>query len=93
LLPLVLKWASETQVALPVALSRITSQPAAILGVEAGALRVGAPADLCLFDPEAAWRVTPAALRSQGKNTPFAGYELTGRVRYTFVEGKIVSEA
>jgi dihydroorotase len=92
LLPLVLKWAGETQVALPAALSRITSQPAAILGVEAGVLRVGAPADLCIFDPEAAWRVTPAALRSQGKNTPFAGYEMTGRVRYTLVGGEVAYE-
>jgi dihydroorotase len=93
LLPLLLKWADETQVALPVALARVTSQPAAILGIEAGTLRVGAAADLCIFDPEAAWRVTPAALRSQGKNTPFAGYELTGKVRYTLVAGQVVHEA
>jgi dihydroorotase len=92
LLPLLLKWATETHVALPVALSRITSQPAAILGIDAGSLRVGAPADVCIFDPEAAWRVTPAALRSQGRNTPFVGYELTGRVRYTLVNGVMVYE-
>ena len=93
LLPLLLKWAQETHVALPVALSRVTSQSAALLGIDAGALRVGASADLCIFDPDAAWRVTPEALRSQGKNTPFAGYELTGKVRWTIVGGHLVHEA
>jgi len=93
LLPLVLKWARETHVTLPVALARVTSQPAAILGVEAGTLRVGAAADLCVFDPEAAWRVTRATLRSQGKNTPFAGYELTGKVVWTLVSGEVAYEA
>jgi len=92
LLPLVLKWATQTQVALPVALARVTSQPAALLGIDAGTLRIGAPADVCVFDPDAAWRVTPEALRSQGKNTPFAGYEMTGRVRYTLVGGHVVHE-
>jgi dihydroorotase len=93
LLPLVLKWATETQVALPVALARVTSQPAAVLGIDAGSLRVGAPADVCVFDPDAPWRVTPQALRSQGKNTPFAGYELTGRVMCTLVAGEIAYES
>jgi len=92
LLPLVLKWAEEQRIGLPAALARITSQPAAVLGVEAGALQPGAPADLCIFDPTQAWRVTPQALRSQGKNTPFAGYELVGRVRMTLVGGQVVYE-
>ena len=64
-----------------------------MLGVGAGALQAGAPADLCLFDPAHAWRVTPAALRSQGKNTPFAGYELVGKVKITLVGGHVVYEA
>jgi dihydroorotase len=46
-------------------------------------------ADLCLFDPGAAWTVTPDTLRSQGKHTPFAGYELPARVRYTLVGGQV----
>jgi len=93
LLPLVLKWAVEQRIGLVPALARITSQPAAVLGVEAGTLQPGAPADLCIFDPAAPWRVTPEALRSQGKNTPFAGYEVTGKVRYTLVGGQIVYAA
>ncbi len=93
LLPLTLKWAREDRVALPEALGRITSVPAAILGVEAGSLVLGRPADLCLFDPEAWWKVERGALKSQGKNTPFLGLEVPGRVRYTVAGGQIVHEA
>jgi dihydroorotase len=92
LLPLVLKWAAEQRIGLPAALARITSQPAGVLGVEAGTLQIGAPADLCIFDPAQAWRVTPQALRSQGRNTPFAGYELVGKVKFTLVGGQVVYE-
>ncbi len=93
LLPLVLKWASETRLALPAALSTVTSRPASILGLAAGSLEVGAAADLCVFDPEAYVRITPETLRSQGKNTPYIGYELPGRVRYTLVSGQVVYQA
>ena len=55
-----------------------------------GHLSVGAHADICIFDPVASWIVEPAALKSQGKNTPFNGYEMQGRVRYTFLDGQIV---
>jgi len=50
-------------------------------------------ADLCIFDPQDHWQVSPTALRSQGKHTPFAGYELPGRVRYTVVAGNLAYEA
>jgi dihydroorotase len=86
------KWAAEQRIGLPAALARITSQPAGVLGVEAGTLQIGAPADLCIFDPAQAWRVTPQALRSQGRNTPFAGYEVVGKVKCTLVGGQIVYE-
>jgi dihydroorotase len=93
LLPLTLKWAEEMHVALPQALATVTSKPAAILGVDAGELSPGKEADLCVFDSGAHVRITPASLRSQGKNTPFIGYELPGRVRYTLVGGQVVYEA
>jgi dihydroorotase len=93
LLPLMLKWAAVDGIALPAALARVTSVPAAVLGVDAGSLRVGAPADLCLFDPQRTWRVTPATLRSQGRNTPFAGYEMNGKVVATLVAGQVVHES
>jgi len=92
LLPLTLKWAAEDRVPLPAALARITSAPAAILGVGAGHLGIGAPADICIFDPGAHWRVVPEALRSQGKNTPFLGLEVPGKVRMTLVGGQVVYE-
>lgn len=90
LLPLVLKWAAQQRVPLLDALARITINPAQLLGVAMGHLSVGAHADICIFDPEAAWKVEPAALKSQGKNTPFNGYEMHGRVRYTLLDGQLV---
>jgi len=93
LLPLTLKWADEARVPLPRALATITSRAGDILGrANAGRIDVGVPADLCVFDPRAAWRVERAALRSQGRNTPFLGLEVQGRVRATLVDGEIVFE-
>jgi len=92
LLPLTLKWAQEERLPLAEALGRITSAPARILGLEAGHLGRGADADVCVFDAQAHWRVEASALRSQGKNTPFLGLELPGRVRYTLVGGEVVCE-
>jgi len=92
LLPLALKWGAERKLGLARTLARVTCEPARILGVAAGRLAPGAPGDVMLFDPEAAFRVAPEALRSQGKNSPFLGYELTGCVRATLVAGKVVYE-
>jgi len=56
-------------------------------------LTPGGAADICIFDPNAYWKVTPSALLSQGKNTPFLGLELPGKNRYTIVNGHIVYES
>lgn len=93
LLSLTLKWASEQHVPLTQALARVTQAPASILGIDAGHLGLDARADLCIFDPEHYWKVEPQALFSQGKNSPFNGLELAGKVRYTLVNGHIVHEA
>ncbi|MDO8349785.1 MAG: dihydroorotase [Gallionella sp.] len=93
LLPLVLKWAQQESVPLLDALARITISPAQLLGQKMGHLSVGAHADICIFDPLTAWKVEPAALKSQGKNTPFNGYEMQGRVRYTLLDGQTVYES
>ncbi|NJD26086.1 MAG: dihydroorotase [Betaproteobacteria bacterium] len=93
LLPLTLKWAAAAGVGLPDALARITSAPAAVLGLEAGRLTPGAPADLCIFDPAATWVLTPEALASRGKNSPWLGYPMTGQVRATVVGGQVVYRA
>jgi dihydroorotase len=92
LLPLTLKWAQEDGIALPAALARITSEPAKLIGGGAGDLAVGRAADVCVFDPTAYWKVERASLRSQGKNTPFLGLEVPGKVRFTLVAGQFVHE-
>jgi len=93
LLPLTLKWGAAAKLPLAATLARITSAPARILGVDSGRLAAGAPGDLAIFDPAAHQVVRAESLRSQGKNTPFLGYELAGRVRYTVVAGNVVYEA
>ncbi|WP_428826422.1 dihydroorotase [Azonexus sp. IMCC34842] len=90
LLPLTLKWAEAAGVDLPQALARITAAPAQVLGLAAGQLAVGAPADVCIFDPEATWQLTPEALKSRGKNSPWLGYPMTGKVKATLVGGRVV---
>jgi len=89
LLPLTLKWASEAKLPLVKALAKVTHRPAEILREDTGRLALGAKADIVIFDPSAPWRVTAAALTSAGKNTPFSGYELQGRARYTLVGGEV----
>jgi dihydroorotase len=89
LLPLTLKWATEMKVPLAKALARVTTNPARILGLPAGTLSPGAIADICVFDPNASFRVSREHLKSQGKNTPFLGQELTGKVRCTLIEGNL----
>jgi len=92
LLPLTLKWGEARKLPLAKSLARITSSAAEVLGVTTGRLAPGAPADVTVFDPNATFRVSPQTLRSQGKHTPFSGYEVAGRVRYTIVDGNVVYE-
>ena len=81
------------------ALAAVTSAPVAVLGQalgeqqsQLGRLQEGGVADLCIVDPEAAWTVDAKVLASQGKSTPFAGYELPARVRCTLVDGRVAFE-
>lgn len=90
LLPLTLKWADEQGLSLSDAIAGITSKPAAILGLKSGHLGLQAAADVCIFDPAQYWKIEPRALKSQGKNTPFNGMELAGKVRYTVLDGNII---
>ena len=93
LLPLTLKWATEAKVPLAQALARVTCDPARVLGLDAGHLGLGAVADVCIFDPARLVTITPQSLKSQGKNSPFLGYELAGQVRHTLVAGSVVHAA
>jgi dihydroorotase len=95
LLSLVLKWADESRVPLVDALARVTHAPGqrlAAVAPGAGRLAVGQPADVCVFAPSAYWTVDAQHLRSAGHNTPFLGYELPGRVRFTLVGGQVAHE-
>jgi dihydroorotase len=94
LLPLTLKWAQETRTGLLAALDKLTVGSSAVLGPSAagGRIAVGAPADLCVFDLEEHWMVTPEALLSQGRHTPYLGMELSGRARFTVVDGRVAFE-
>lgn len=93
LLPLTLRWAEAAKVDLSAALARITSAPAEVLGLSAGHLAIGASADVCVFDPEATWQLTPESLKSRGKNSPWLGYMMTGKVKATLVGGRVVYRA
>jgi dihydroorotase len=93
LLPLTLRWAEEHKVPLVKALRCITSEPARVSGLPAGRLATGCPADICIFHPEESWKVERRTLKSQGKNSPWLGYEMRGRVRVTLVDGHVVHEA
>jgi dihydroorotase len=92
LLALTLKWVQEQQggpQALSQAIAKVTFEAARIAGLPAGTLGVGAAADVVLFDPDARWTVESRALASQGKHTPFLGYELAGQVQATIVRGRV----
>lgn len=89
LLPLTLKWAEAAGVTLPDALARITAAPAEVLGLPVGGLAVGSVADVCIFDPAAEWQVSPEALKSRGKNSPWLGYVMSGKVRQTLCSGRV----
>ena len=100
LLSLALKWSTETDAGLLRALTVLTSAPAQVMGSALGTLEAsigrlaeGGVADLCIFDPAATWTVQADTLRSQGKHTPFSGYELPGRVRTTIVGGQVAFDA
>ncbi len=107
LLSLSLKWrddpsdqGNKSSDGLMRALEVLTSAPARVLGASLGTLASsvgqlvkGGVADVCVFDPAAGWTPEPAALRSQGKHTPFASHHLPGKVRYTLVGGHIAFDA
>ena len=73
------------------ALSLITHRPAKILGIHAGTLGVGEPADLTLFDPAEEWMVEEGCFHSKSKNSPYIGQKLAGKVKHTIVDGNVVS--
>jgi dihydroorotase len=71
------------------AIEKLSTNPAKILGLDAGTLKIGAPADVTLIDPHAKWQVSPSRFRSKNANTPFGGWELKGKAAGTIVGGEV----
>lgn len=92
-LPLTLALVEEGVLSLEVAVAKLTSEPARVFGLPKGTLAPGADADLVIVDPQADWEIDPARFRSKGRNTPFGGWKVRGRVMLTLVGGRIVYEA
>jgi len=90
LLPLTLRLVDENVLSLSDAIAKITAHPATILGIEGGRLSIGDRADVCIFNPETRWTVDYNSLVSAGKNTPFLGWEMKGRVSHTLLAGNMV---
>ena len=68
---------------------KMSYNPAKVLGLEKGTVAEGSHADLTIFDPECEWVIDPKEFLSKGKNTPFGGKKVTGKVKATIVDGEI----
>lgn len=90
LLPMALRLVEQGTTTLSDAIHRLTAGPASILNLKQGHLAVNAPADVCIFDPDATWLLEPANMESQGHNSPFLGWEMKGRANYTLLGGRVV---
>ena len=75
---------------LPSLIRRMATNPADILHLPRGRMALGADADLTIFDPDEEWVIDPEQFASKGRNTPFAGWKVKGRVKYTIVGGRII---
>jgi dihydroorotase len=90
LLPLGLRLVDEKAIGLGELIQRLTAGPAKILGLPYGTLTIGAAADVCIFNLEQTWQLDSATMQSNGKNTPFLGWEMKGRVTHTLLAGNLV---
>ncbi|OOG28581.1 dihydroorotase [Thioalkalivibrio denitrificans] len=92
LLPLTLRLVEEGVLSLAEAIRRVTSNPAGILGLPVGTLAPGHRADLCIVDLDTPYTPEPGNWISQGRNSPFFGWEFRGRVTHTLVAGRVIHE-
>jgi dihydroorotase len=88
--PLYYRMCLKNGVALSRLIASLTTEPAKVLGIPKGTLKVGADADVSIFDPEKTYRIDKLGFRSKSRNTPFDGWEVQGKVRYTIVAGRVV---
>jgi len=89
-LPIVLELVRARRLEALAAIDALTRRPARVMGLRAGTLEIGSPADLVLLDPELAWKPDVRTLQSRSKNSPFLGGELRGRALRTWVDGRLV---
>lgn len=89
-LPLVLALVRDNHLGLMDAVTRLTTGPAEVLGIARGTLAAGAVANVTVIDLGRAWTVDAGGFRSKGRNTPFHGWDVTGRAALTMVAGRIV---
>lgn len=90
LLPLAMKLVEQQSLDLDVVIRAITSAPAAILGINTGTLAIDTTADICIFNREDNWQLDESRLVSQGKNSPFIGWNFQSKVQYTIIGGTLV---
>ena len=90
LLPLMLHLVNKNEIELNQAISLITSEPAKILGIGKGTIEKNRNADLCIYDPKSNVNINKNNMLSAGKNTPFNGWELQGKVTHTLLNGEVV---
>lgn len=91
LLPLALMLVRDGQLTMPELFARLARNPARVLGIEAGTLAPGMPADLLLFDADAPWRIDGGAFRASAGNTPFDGLPVQGRALRLWKGGREIS--
>ena len=92
LLPLALRLVDDGVLDLNACIAGLTANPARVLGLNRGTLKVGAAADLCVFDPVEEWTLTASELLSKGRNSPFLEQRFRGRVKNTLVDGRVTYE-
>jgi len=89
-----LSWLVRPEIVeLPLLIERMACAPARVFHLPGGTLRRGSPGDVTVFDPDAEWEVNPAKFRTKGRNTPYQGMAVTGRVHVTIVGGRVVHQA
>lgn len=92
LLPITLHLYHRNDMPLATLIRRLSTTPAAILGLPGGRLAAGSPADIVVFDPDMPWKIDADRLRSKSRNTLFDGMPVMGRALMTVVDGRILHE-